>query len=152
MLMVPQVRVVAAYPGVCDTAITRHMGLDKSITGNLIANPILWFFKRWPAWHLGDCPPGLPRTGARHLCSVPWSLAWSLASCGVIWGLSRWTRGPRTRWGTDRLWTDWTIDCQTQWMLHPMNARHNNCQTQWMPDIITDTLILKPYKTNCWLN
>ena len=32
----------AAYPGVVTTSIKRHMGVDKSLTGNLIAKPLLW--------------------------------------------------------------------------------------------------------------
>ena len=34
----------AAYPGVVRTGIKRHMGVDKSITGNIIAKPLLWLF------------------------------------------------------------------------------------------------------------
>ena len=37
------------YPGVCNTDIKRHMGVDKSITGNIIASPILWLLTRSPA-------------------------------------------------------------------------------------------------------
>ena len=32
----------AAYPGVVGTSIKRHMGVDKSVTGNFIAKPLLW--------------------------------------------------------------------------------------------------------------
>ena len=34
----------AAYPGIVNTSIKRHMGVDKSITGNIIAKPLLWLF------------------------------------------------------------------------------------------------------------
>jgi retinol dehydrogenase-14 len=34
------------YPGVCSTNIKRHMGVDKSITGNIIANPLLWILTK----------------------------------------------------------------------------------------------------------
>ena len=37
----PGVLVNAAYPGICKTDIKRHMGVDKSITGNVISKPIL---------------------------------------------------------------------------------------------------------------
>ena len=30
----------------CSTNIKRHMGIDKSISGNIIASPFLWFFNR----------------------------------------------------------------------------------------------------------
>ncbi|XP_023335036.1 retinol dehydrogenase 13-like [Eurytemora carolleeae] len=40
------ISVNAVYPGVCSTNIKRHMGVDKSITGNLIANPLLWFLTK----------------------------------------------------------------------------------------------------------
>lgn len=43
-----KITVNAAYPGVCRTNIKRHMGVDKSISGNFLANPILWFFERRP--------------------------------------------------------------------------------------------------------
>lgn len=33
----------AAYPGVVRTQIKRHMGVDKSILGNFLSNPLLWF-------------------------------------------------------------------------------------------------------------
>ena len=36
------------YPGVCSTNIKRHMGIDKSISGNIIARPFLWLFNRTP--------------------------------------------------------------------------------------------------------
>ena len=36
----------AVYPGVCSTNIKRHMGVDKSISGNFIANPIMWLMTR----------------------------------------------------------------------------------------------------------
>ena len=32
----------AAYPGIVSTSIKRHMGVDKSISGNLISKPLLW--------------------------------------------------------------------------------------------------------------
>ena len=32
----------AAYPGVVNTGIKRHMGVDKSISGNIISKPLLW--------------------------------------------------------------------------------------------------------------
>ena len=32
----------AAYPGIVNTSIKRHMGVDKSISGNIIAKPLLW--------------------------------------------------------------------------------------------------------------
>jgi len=38
----------AAYPGVCSTDIKRHMGVDKSISGNIIANPLLWILTKSP--------------------------------------------------------------------------------------------------------
>ena len=37
------VSVNAIYPGVCNTDIKRHMGVDKSVTAYFIANPMLWF-------------------------------------------------------------------------------------------------------------
>ncbi|XP_059092992.1 retinol dehydrogenase 13-like [Tigriopus californicus] len=37
------VTVNAAYPGVVRTQIKRHMGVDKSILGNFLSNPLLWF-------------------------------------------------------------------------------------------------------------
>ena len=37
------------YPGVCSTNIKRHMGVDRSITGNIIANPLLWLLTRTAA-------------------------------------------------------------------------------------------------------
>jgi len=37
----PQVKVNAAYPGICKTSIKRHMGVDKSISGNIISKPLL---------------------------------------------------------------------------------------------------------------
>jgi len=40
------ISVTAVYPGVCATDIKRHMGVDKSITGNIIANPLLWFLTK----------------------------------------------------------------------------------------------------------
>jgi len=40
------VSVFGAYPGVCATDIKRHMGVDKSISGNIIANPLLWFLTK----------------------------------------------------------------------------------------------------------
>ena len=36
------------YPGVCSTNIKRHMGVDKSISGNAVASPILWLLTRSP--------------------------------------------------------------------------------------------------------
>jgi len=42
------ITVNAAYPGVCATNIKRHMGVDKSISGNIIANPLLWFLSKSP--------------------------------------------------------------------------------------------------------
>ena len=52
------ISVNAVYPGVCSTDIKRHMGVDRSITGNIIANPILWL---------------LTRTAARGAQTVLWS-------------------------------------------------------------------------------
>lgn len=43
------IAVNAVYPGVCSTNIKRHMGVDKSISGNIIANPLLWFLTRTAA-------------------------------------------------------------------------------------------------------
>ena len=40
---------VQVYPGVCSTNIKRHMGVDRSITGNIIANPLLWLLTRTAA-------------------------------------------------------------------------------------------------------
>lgn len=40
------ISVTAVYPGVCATNIKRHMGVDKSITGSIIANPLLWFLTK----------------------------------------------------------------------------------------------------------
>ena len=40
---------VQVYPGVCSTNIKRHMGVDRSITGNMIANPLLWLLTRTAA-------------------------------------------------------------------------------------------------------
>jgi len=40
------VTVNAVYPGVCSTNIKRHMGVDKSLSGNAIANPLLWFLTK----------------------------------------------------------------------------------------------------------
>jgi len=37
----PGVLVNAAYPGVCKTGIKRYLGVDKSITGNVISKPLL---------------------------------------------------------------------------------------------------------------
>jgi len=34
------------YPGVCSTDIKRHMGVDRSVTGSFIANPILWLLTK----------------------------------------------------------------------------------------------------------
>ena len=42
------ISVNAVYPGVCATNIKRHMGVDKSISGNLVANPIMWLLTRSP--------------------------------------------------------------------------------------------------------
>jgi len=39
----------AVYPGVCATNIKRHMGVDKSISGNIIAHPLLWLLTRTAA-------------------------------------------------------------------------------------------------------
>ena len=36
------------YPGVCSTNIKRHMGIDKSISGNIIAKPLTWFLTKSP--------------------------------------------------------------------------------------------------------
>lgn len=36
------VMVNAAYPGIVNTGIKRHMGVDKSISGNIISKPLLW--------------------------------------------------------------------------------------------------------------
>jgi len=36
----------AVYPGVCGTNIKRHMGVDKSFSGNFIANPLLWILTK----------------------------------------------------------------------------------------------------------
>ena len=33
----------------CSTNIKRHMGVDRSITGNIIANPLLWLLTRTAA-------------------------------------------------------------------------------------------------------
>jgi len=41
-----KISVFAAYPGLCDTLIERHTGLNKSISGSLVANNILWFLHR----------------------------------------------------------------------------------------------------------
>ena len=38
----------AVYPGVVSTNIKRHMGVDKSIIGNFISNPLLWFLTKTP--------------------------------------------------------------------------------------------------------
>jgi len=43
-----KITVNAVYPGVCSTNIKRHMGVDKSISGNIVANPILWLLTRSP--------------------------------------------------------------------------------------------------------
>jgi len=43
---VDNVTINAVYPGVCSTNIKRHMGVDRSITGNIIANPLLWLLTR----------------------------------------------------------------------------------------------------------
>jgi len=43
-----KISVFAAYPGLCDTLIERHTGLNKSISGSLVANNILWFLHRSP--------------------------------------------------------------------------------------------------------
>merc|ERR1719483_1302442 len=43
-----KITVNAVYPGVCSTNIKRHMGVDKSISGNLVANPIMWLLTRSP--------------------------------------------------------------------------------------------------------
>ena len=42
------ITVNAVYPGVCSTNIKRHMGVDKSISGNIVASPILWLLTRSP--------------------------------------------------------------------------------------------------------
>jgi len=36
------------YPGVCSTNIKRHMGVDKSMSGSMVATPILWLLTRSP--------------------------------------------------------------------------------------------------------
>jgi len=41
-----QITVNAVYPGVCGTNIKRHMGVDKSISGSVVASPILWLLTR----------------------------------------------------------------------------------------------------------
>jgi len=41
-----KIMVYAAYPGLCDTQIERHTGLNKSISGSLVANNLLWFMHR----------------------------------------------------------------------------------------------------------
>jgi len=41
-----KVTVNAVYPGVCSTNIKRHMGVDKSISGNIVASPILSLLTR----------------------------------------------------------------------------------------------------------
>jgi len=43
-----KIMVYAAYPGLCDTQIERHTGLNKSISGSLVANNLLWFMHRSP--------------------------------------------------------------------------------------------------------
>jgi len=40
------ITVNAVYPGVCSTDIKRHMGVDKSISGYTIANPLMWFLTK----------------------------------------------------------------------------------------------------------
>ena len=35
------IKVNAAYPGICKTNIKRHMGVDKSVSGNVISKPLL---------------------------------------------------------------------------------------------------------------
>jgi len=42
-----KIMVYAAYPGLCDTQIERHTGLNKSISGSLVANNLLWFMHRF---------------------------------------------------------------------------------------------------------
>ena len=34
------------FPGECSTNIMRHMGVDKTISGNLIARPALWLISQ----------------------------------------------------------------------------------------------------------
>lgn len=41
-----KITVNAVYPGVCSTNIKRHMGVDKSISGSVVASPILWLLTR----------------------------------------------------------------------------------------------------------
>ena len=36
------------FPGVCSTNIKRHMGIDKSISGNIIAQPLMWVITKSP--------------------------------------------------------------------------------------------------------
>lgn len=43
-----KITVNAVYPGVCSTNIKRHMGVDKSISGSVVASPILWLLTRSP--------------------------------------------------------------------------------------------------------
>jgi len=43
-----KITVNAVYPGVCSTNIKRHMGVDKSISGSIVASPILWLLTRSP--------------------------------------------------------------------------------------------------------
>ncbi len=43
------VSVNAAYPGVVNTSIKRYMGVDKSILGTFVSNPLLWFFTKPPS-------------------------------------------------------------------------------------------------------
>jgi len=43
-----KITVNAVYPGVCSTNIKRHMGVDKSMSGSMVATPILWLLTRSP--------------------------------------------------------------------------------------------------------
>ena len=44
----PPIIANGVYPGVVATNIKRYMGVDKSITGNFIANPLLWMLTKSP--------------------------------------------------------------------------------------------------------
>ena len=102
--------VYAAYPGLCDTQIERwllfylkntfslsldctnnlfrHTGLNKSISGSLVANNLLWFMHRFLSRQnciafstftrtvTSDCEPGLLRKERRPPSTVLWLPRW----------------------------------------------------------------------------
>lgn len=42
------ITVNAAYPGIVNTSIKRHMGVDKSMSGSIFWRPILWSYTKTP--------------------------------------------------------------------------------------------------------